>query len=140
MRRQPTLEKAVVHRIMAVLRTVPGLVVRKRHGTAMGLAGDPDLYGTFNGVHFELEVKRPNDPSSHLTRLQTQRIEDWKRGGAIVGVVRTVAEATELLGLNPKQVPVWICRGCRVYRWPSMEAPARCPRCGSTRFDLEAIA
>ena len=137
MRRLPVLEKNVVYRIMAALRTVPGLVVRKRHGTVMGLAGDPDLYGAYRGAHFEFEVKRPNDPASRLTKLQAERIDEWKAGGSVVGVVRCVEDAMVLLGLQPKQV-VWICAGCRKYRWPSQDAPARCPLCGSIRFEQEA--
>jgi hypothetical protein len=37
------LEKAIVARIMADLKKRPNVIVRKRHGTAMGVAGDPDL-------------------------------------------------------------------------------------------------
>jgi len=137
-RRLPVLEKNVVHRIMAALRTVPGIVVRKRHGTVMGLAGDPDLYGTYRGAHFEFEVKRPNDPASQLTKLQTERIDEWKAGGAVVGVVRCVEDAMALLGLQPEQQVLWICAACRKYRWTSADAPARCPMCGSIRFEQEA--
>ena len=55
MRYQAILESAVVGRIVAALKKCPGIVVRKRHGTVMGMAGDPDLYGTINGRHFEIE-------------------------------------------------------------------------------------
>ena len=138
MRRVAVLEKAVVHRIMGALRLVPGLVIRKRHGTVMGLAGDPDLYGTFRGAHFEFEVKRPNDPASHLTKLQEQRLGEWGRAGAIAGVVRSVEDAMVLLGLQPRpECVVWVCSGCRHYRWQGADAPARCPACGHTRFDQE---
>lgn len=58
MRRQPILEKAVVTRILKALRNHRNVVVRKRHGTSMGVAGDADLYGTIDGRHFEIEVKR----------------------------------------------------------------------------------
>ena len=51
MRKQPVLEKHVVARIMKALRQQRGVVVRKRHGTAMGVAGDPDLYGSIRGRH-----------------------------------------------------------------------------------------
>lgn len=51
----------------------------------MGMAGDPDLYGTLSGCHFEIEVKRPNDPSSQLTKLQTERLLDWKLAGRHYG-------------------------------------------------------
>jgi DNA-directed RNA polymerase subunit RPC12/RpoP len=131
------LEKAVVTRIVKALRNVPGLVVRKRHGTVLGVAGDPDLYGSFQGQHFEFEVKRPNDSASRLTKLQTERLAEWKRGGAIVGVVRSVVEAMSLLELQPEET-LWICIGCRNYRWASADAPARCPRCGHTRFEEDA--
>ncbi len=141
MKRVPVLEKAIVTRIVAALRRIPGVVVRKRHGTAMGMAGDPDLYGTINGKHFEIEVKRPNDPSSRLTELQTQRLIEWKHGGAITGVARTVDEALAILGkqhARPEEPePNWLCSGCRNYTWRSYEAPARCPRCGHTRFERE---
>jgi rubrerythrin len=136
-RRQPVLEKAVVARIMAALRKVPGLVVRKRHGTAMGVAGDPDLYGTYRGKHFEIEVKRPNDPTSQLTKLQGERLLEWRLAGAITGVARNVDEAMAILGLAREEV-LWVCAGCHVYRWKSADAPARCPLCGHRHFDREA--
>lgn len=137
MRHQPVLEKAVVTRIVAALRKLPGVVVRKRHGTVMGVGGDPDLYGTIKGRHFEIEVKRPNDPSSQLTKLQAERLVEWKLAGAITGVARGVDEALTILGLLDPE-PIWICAGCRGYRWESADAPARCPACGHTRFDQEA--
>ena len=132
------LEKAVVGRITAALKRLPGVVVRKRHGTVMGLAGDPDLYGSINGRHFEIEVKRPNDPSSQLTKLQTERVMEWKIAGAITGVARSTDDALGILGLKRPPAPVWICTGCRQYRWQSDEPPARCPNCGHIHFDREA--
>lgn len=137
MRRQPVLEKCVVARIMAALKQYPHVVVRKRHGTVMGVAGDPDLYGTINGRHFEIEVKRPNDPSSRLTKLQDTRLLEWAAGGAITGVARCVEGALAILGLARPEMPVWICGGCHEYRWQSDDAPARCPACGHTRFERE---
>jgi len=89
-----TLERSIVDAIMKNLRTIPQCVVRKRHGTVYGVAGDPDLYGTLAGRHFELEVKRPgNSP----TPLQEKRIAEWKAAGAVVGVVHSVQEARGLL-------------------------------------------
>ena len=84
------LEKQIVDSIVKDFRTVPGCVVRKRHGTAFGVAGDPDLYGTINGRHFELEVKQPgNQP----TVLQARRLVEWRAAGATVAVVHSVQEA-----------------------------------------------
>ncbi len=99
MRSQAALEKHIVSRIMQALRTRPGIVVRKRHGTAMGVAGDPDLYGSLNGRHFEIEVKRPEGPS-RLTELQSQRLREWEFAGAIAGVARSVEDALRILGLK----------------------------------------
>jgi hypothetical protein len=97
-RRQPVLEKAIVARIVTALKKYPSVVVRKRHGTVMGVAGDPDLYGTISGRHFEIEVKRPDDPSSQLTELQARRLLEWKLAGAITGVARSVDDALAILG------------------------------------------
>jgi len=102
---QTILEKVVVGRIMADLKTRPCVVVRKRHGTSMGVAGDPDLYGTVGGRHFEIEVKRPNDPSSQLTKLQAQRLQEWKMAGALVGVARSVEDALQILGFAGQVLP-----------------------------------
>ena len=96
--RQPAREKSVVASIMRLLREEPGVVVRKRHSTAMGVAGGPDLYGSIRGRHFEIEVKRP-DGSSVLTELQRQSLRKWELSGAIVGVARSVDEAVHILGL-----------------------------------------
>ena len=138
MKQQVVSEKSQVNRIMAKLRQIRGIVVRKRHGTAMGVAGDPDLYGSYGGRHFEIEVKRPNDPRAVLTKLQAERLREWNVGGnAIVGVARTPEEALAILGLL-KADPVWLCSGCREYRWQGDEPPARCRNCGHLHFEQEA--
>jgi rubrerythrin len=104
----------------------------------MGVAGDPDLYGTLNGRHFEIEVKRPNDRSAQVTKLQMRRLLEWKAAGAITGVARSVDDALTILGLKKPDNPVWRCAGCKVYCWQGDEAPARCPRCGHIHFEQEA--
>ena len=137
MRRQPVLEKAIVARIMATLKKVPGMVVRKRHGTVMGIGGDPDLYGIYRGKHFEIEVKRPFDSKSQLTKLQNERLLEWKLAGAIIGVARSVEEALAILGITkpvPEPESYWLCGGCREYTYRGHEAPARCPGCGHRHF------
>jgi len=141
MRRLATLEKAVQRRILARMNKVPKLVIRKKHGTVMGLAGDPDLYGAYRGKAFAFEVKRPNDPSSVPTKLQTVRLDEWAAAGAIVGVVRSPEDVLRFLGIVPAPAPVvvWICASCRKYRFDSAQAPAACKLCGGTKFDEEAI-
>jgi hypothetical protein len=140
MNRRVVLEAVIVKAVMHALKSTPGVVVRKRHGTAMGVAGDPDLYGTIRGRHFELELKRPNDPSSQLTKLQTLRLQEWNLAGAITGVARSLEEALTILGIQPKgREPevVWLCAGCRTYRWLGAEAPARCPLCKHLHFEMQ---
>ncbi len=90
-------ESALVSAIVEALRVAPGLVVRKRHGTAWGVAGDPDLTGCYCGRHFELEVKTP---TGALTRLQEARLAEWSRAGAITAVVRSVDEALAAIGIE----------------------------------------
>ena len=97
MKRRPVLEKSIVGSIVKALKAQPGVVVRKRHGTAMGIAGDPDLYGTVGGRHFEIEVKRPG---SQLTELQAQRLREWAQAGAITGVAHTVEDTLRILGIS----------------------------------------
>lgn len=98
-KKQVALETYTVKRILKALEGNPNIVVRKRHGSVMGKAGDPDLYGTIHGRHFEIEVKRPDDPASQPTQLQTIRLMEWRLGGAITGVARSVDDAFTILGL-----------------------------------------
>jgi hypothetical protein len=134
----PVLEKTVVSQIMRALKKLPNVVVRKRHGTAMGVAGDPDLYGSISGRHFEIEVKRPDDHSARLTPLQVERLQEWKiHGKALCGVAHGVEEALTILGLR-KPEPLWLCDSCRNYTWRGNEAPDRCPNCGHRHFSAEA--
>jgi hypothetical protein len=100
MKRRPVLEKYIVTRIMKALMQRRGVVVRKRHGTAMGVAGDPDLYGSIRGRHFEIEVKRPDDPGSIPTEFQAHRIREWRASGALVGIARSVEDALAILDVS----------------------------------------
>ena len=88
------LESSLVSAIIRALRALPGVVVRKRHGSAWGTAGDPDLYGTVNGRHFEIEVKRPGGT---LTPLQEVRLREWAAAGALTGVARSVEDALQII-------------------------------------------
>jgi hypothetical protein len=88
-------ESALVAEILRSLRALPGVIVRKRHGSAWGVAGDPDLYGSIHGRHFEIEVKRPGD---RPTALQQARLKQWAATGALAGVARSVEEALDIVG------------------------------------------
>jgi hypothetical protein len=90
-------ESALVAEILRALRALPGVMVRKRHGSAWGVAGDPDLYGSIQGRHFEIEVKRPGN---HPTALQEARLKQWAATGALAGVARSVEDALDIVGAD----------------------------------------
>ncbi len=96
-RRTSPRESSIVAAIMQALKSVPDLVVRKRWGSEMAAAGDADLIGCYRGLHFELEVKAPG---GRLTRIQEVRLEEWRRAGAVVGVVHDAGEARRVLGIE----------------------------------------
>ncbi|MBA3973788.1 MAG: hypothetical protein C0504_06170 [Candidatus Solibacter sp.] len=91
-------ESSLVKQIMAALRAIPGVAVRKRHGSSWSVAGDPDLFGSLRGRHFEIEVKTD---TGVLTALQRARLDEWQRSGALAGVARNVDDALAILGIQP---------------------------------------
>jgi hypothetical protein len=93
-------ESLLVAEILRTLRALPGVVVRKRHGSAWGVAGDPDLYGSINGRHFEIEVKRSG---GRPTALQQARLKQWATSGALVGVATSVEEALRIAGADGRR-------------------------------------
>lgn len=88
--RESSITKAIIN---AVRRALPQAVIRKRHVT-MGVMGDPDLYGSIDGLHFEIEVKRPGNKP---TELQLRRLSEWRAAGAITGIAHSAEEALEIL-------------------------------------------
>lgn len=89
-----TTERAIVKAILVYLNGLPGCLARKRWGGGMGVAGDPDIDACICGRSVQLEVKRPGEKP---TALQVKRLEEWRRAGAIVGIVHSVAEVRSLL-------------------------------------------
>ena len=96
-RSHPPRESTIVAAIIQALKRVPDLVVRKRWGSEMAAAGDPDLTGCYRGRHFELEVKAPG---GRLSRIQEVRLKEWHEAGAVVGVVHGPGEALATLGIG----------------------------------------
>jgi hypothetical protein len=83
------LQKSILRHLKQLSLEAPGLLFRKRHGTAMGVAGDPDIYGLWNGHHFEIELKVPGE---HPTPLQALRLGEWAKAGALTAVIHSVQE------------------------------------------------
>ena len=90
-------ESTITRNILRALRGVPGIVVRKRHGSVWATSGDPDLFGCYDGRHFEIEVKRPG---AKPTPRQQQRLKEWALAGARVGVAHSVEEALDIVGAS----------------------------------------
>lgn len=89
-----TSERAIVKAILAYLNSLPGCLARKRWGGGMGVAGDPDIDACIRGRSVQLEVKRPGEKP---TPLQLKRLEEWRKAGAITGVVTSVVETRAVL-------------------------------------------
>jgi hypothetical protein len=84
-----SLQKSVLDHLKRLSETDPTLVYRKRHGTVMGVRGDPDIYGLWSGIHFEIELKRPGEEP---TVLQRARHQEWGVAGAFGFVVHSMPE------------------------------------------------
>jgi len=92
-----TSEKAIVKSILAYLNGLPECLARKRWGGGMGVAGDPDIDACLRGRSLQLEVKRPGEKP---TALQAKRLDEWRKAGAVVGVVTSIAATRALLENN----------------------------------------
>lgn len=122
---EPT-ESAIVKQIAKFLETL-GAKVLKTSGSSTGLViGTPDVLAcvpvrtpggrsrfdvkidkdarltmrspTPHGLFLALEVKRPSKRSA-VTVIQRKQLLDWRTAGAIAGVVTSVDDVRELLGL-----------------------------------------
>jgi hypothetical protein len=80
---------SIERRLKALAKADATLQWRKRHGSPMGITGDPDLYGLWHGIHWEMELKRPGESP---TPLQCIRLIAWEHAGAYTFVVHSLAE------------------------------------------------
>jgi hypothetical protein len=116
MKSKPPLEKHLQQTVLAYLKKLhsqdPSLVFRKRLGSPLGVAGDPDLTGLWRGVHFEVEFKILGQSP---TRLQQARLAEWRAAGAHTAVIhslpelqlflQTVAPLQNTVLLDPARLP-----------------------------------
>lgn len=87
-------EKSIRTRIKNRLNELANCKCKVSKGSVENEAGDPDLYGCYRSFMFVLEVK---NSVGELSEIQKVRLHQWKKAGAIVGVVRTVEEAVEVV-------------------------------------------
>ena len=85
---------AATARLKTLAASDPSFVWRKRHGSPMGQTGDPDLYGVWRGIPFEIELKIPG---ASPTPLQQHRLDQWRKAGARAFVVHDLDELTDAL-------------------------------------------
>ena len=104
-------ETALTTRILKSLRT-HGAKVEKIRGSAFTTKGTPDILGSYRGRALALEVKRPDpkdDPPYFYVNVETDKqhleLQAWQVAGALVGVVRSVNEAVQLV-TDPQPRPV----------------------------------
>lgn len=89
------LQRSVERRLKDLHRTDPSFVWRKRHGSAFTTAGDPDLFGCWRGVPFEIELKRPGESP---TLLQAARLSEWAAAGARCFTIHSLPELDAAIG------------------------------------------
>lgn len=93
----PTLKETdITRQIRTVLKTL-GIFHFKHFGGPLAPKGISDLIGCHEGKFIALEVKRPGGKPSPE---QMQFIADVQRSGGIAGVVYSVEDVIELLGLK----------------------------------------
>lgn len=92
----PSRENPVVANTKKTLEKKFGanIWLRKKHGTAYGIAGDPDLYGCLEGRFFGIEMKRPGEGAKPL---QVERLKRIALAGGIAGVAHSPLEAYLIL-------------------------------------------
>lgn len=83
-----SLQASTLRKLKALRAQDNSLVYRKRHGSSLGLAGDPDIYGLWAGIHWELELKAPN---GEPTPLQLARYSEWAQAGALCAFANSPA-------------------------------------------------
>ena len=89
-----SLQQTTIRKFQDLRARDKTFVFRKRHGSPMGVAGDPDFYGVWNGLHWELELKQPG---MSLTFLQRARGKEWFVGGAVMGLARSADDVNDFL-------------------------------------------
>lgn len=90
-------EAAIVNAILRALNDLPQTYARKTHGNRYSVAW-PDIVGSHHGQAIALEVKTA---TGKVTARQTHELAKWRRGGALVGVVRSVDEALAVIQYEP---------------------------------------
>jgi hypothetical protein len=87
-------EGVIVANCLKYLRTIPNSRWFKTHGDPFGRVGLPDIIGCVEGQFYGLEVKQHGEQA---TERQLYEMHQWADAGAIVAVVRCVADCREVV-------------------------------------------
>lgn len=87
-------ESKLSRKIMAELRK-RGAFVWKNHGGPTMMSGLPDIAGVYLGFFISFETKMPEGKAP--SAIQLLRHDEIREAGGVVEVVRSVAEALEVL-------------------------------------------
>ena len=86
--------QSVTRPVLKFLNSLPHCKAVKVHGSVYSERGTPDIIGCWHGKALVLECKSDTgEPEPD----QLVRIEEWRRAGAITGVVRSIQEVKDLL-------------------------------------------
>jgi len=101
-----TRESTIVSKIARGLKGEFGPLIKfiKIHGDPYMPSGTPDLIGTLKGRAFVLEAK---NEVYKPEPIQIAELEEWEEAGAIVGIVKSLAEAVVALN-EPKQLEFYL--------------------------------
>jgi hypothetical protein len=83
-------EASITKQIMGWLKAQPWTYASKIHGGSFGRGGRPDVQGNVGPIVFYMEIKTE---IGKLAPRQMVEIEKIRKSGAIVAVVRSLAEA-----------------------------------------------
>ena len=94
------LEKDVVAKIRAYLKTVPHCFFWKEHGGMYGTAGIPDIIACIDGQFFGFEVKTQTGKPTTLQEATIRKINDAGGTALVVRSVDDVKDALRHAGLT----------------------------------------
>ena len=89
--------QSVVVPILKYINALPDGKAINIHGSVYTERGTPDVIGSVNGKFVAFECKRDNE---ELEPIQTARLRQWFRAGAVVGGVSSVEHVDIILRLT----------------------------------------
>lgn len=94
MKKRKPLESTITKGILFCLNRIEQCKAIKIHGSVYQEVGTPDIIGSYRGMMFLLEVKRPG---CEVTEIQAYRLKEWGRTGALARVVHDSDEAVRVV-------------------------------------------